>query len=326
MERETLRRTSARIALANHQKPRRTISELRNPFGEEFNRHAWPVTHAFLRAAVEEGAHLIVPKVLGKFPDGEARWIRKRNIAGIYFGSKASKEDIGRMFGYSRNSTSNEPNLRSGPQEHIKTFIKLLWGNCSEELQRAFPLNKIPTDKPLTNGNGYRSSTGVSNTVDGVFTEAFPLIVKGKLTKKGKVIVVNGTTNPIQTIILNRRRRGLLPESKGFLYRSLAKRFENVPKDSGLRQLLLFEADLNFYKNYRHFFVTPSECLSRAGLGIRANRRIAWIESALKKAHVPIAPLVGVLRVRGKEYLITRLAILKYDQVSAVQALTEVSR
>jgi len=325
MEREALRRTSERIALAHHQKPRRTIDELINPFGEKAYPYAWPVTYEFLKAAIEEGAHLIVPKQLRNFTDAENMWVRKRNIATIYFSSKATQGEIGRMYRYSQNSIRENPNLRSAPQKHIRTFIKLLWGNCSNELQGRFPLDQIPTDKPLTDESRYKSSVGISRAVDGVFEQALPLVMEGRWSREQIQQEVGATKSSIDHIIRNRRSRGFLPESRRYLNRKLAERFENPPKDIGLRQLLLYEADLNFYKNYRHFFVTPSECLSQAGIGVKANGRVDWITSTLKRARVPCFPLVSEERVKGKVCRVICLAILKFDQLSAVAALKDAS-
>jgi|SRR3989344_180261 len=214
MERDIKRRTSERIALAHNQKPRRTIDDFKNPFGEEVYPYAWPVTYAFLKAAIDEGAHLIVPKALRSGGDAQERWVRKINIAAVYFGSKATEEDIGRMYGYSQNSLSESPNVRSAPQKHIRTFIKLLWGNCSEGLRERFPLDQIPLDKPLSEESRQKIGIGISSAVNGVFQRALPLILEGRLTRSQIVQEVNGEEDSIESIVRRRRARGILPPTK----------------------------------------------------------------------------------------------------------------
>ncbi|MCR4324198.1 MAG: hypothetical protein NUV69_00735 [Candidatus Curtissbacteria bacterium] len=57
--------------------------------------YAYPETHRFLLDAIAEGAHLVEPD------NPRLEWTRNKNILGIYFGSKASAEDIGKMYGIS---------------------------------------------------------------------------------------------------------------------------------------------------------------------------------------------------------------------------------
>src|SRR3989344_1700215 len=110
--------------------------------------YAHPITYRFIMAAIREGAHRKLPQGLQHYKDGWGRWVKKRNIAFVYFSSTAVENEIGYMYGYGINSRSAEPNRREAVREHVRTFIKMLRENCSPRLRSIFPLDDIPLDKP----------------------------------------------------------------------------------------------------------------------------------------------------------------------------------
>ena len=296
MERVELRRSSERIALAHHQKPRRIIDELQNPLGEDIYPYAWPVTYAFFKAAIAEGAHLEVPKLLRHFPDAEQRWAKKLNMAGIYYGSKAVEEDIGVMYGYSQNSNSDNPNRREGPRKQIDTCIDLLWGNCSDQVKRQFPLETIPRDKPLSELSRLRMSRVIN--VGQIDPERWNIFLS--------LLREMGEDKPNIGVISNFQ---------------LARILESPPDDANVRHTLLCLVSWPFYINNKHFFVPASECLQSANLGISAKRRTTKVAAVLERENVPSIILMNLERDRGRIYNKNRLIILRYDKEKAVSAL-----
>ena len=67
-------------------------------------------TQVFLRTALAEGAHLKIPFWIARGGYigyiSEEVWVRQKNIIGVYFGSPASLEDIGRIYGVTRERIS----------------------------------------------------------------------------------------------------------------------------------------------------------------------------------------------------------------------------
>lgn len=100
-------------------------------------------TLAFLRAAIAEGAHLKIPFwIRGKFTGqiSEDAWVRQKNIVGVYFGSPAALEDIGKMYRVTR--------------EMVRVIkdrgMRNIWRNCSSETQAIFPFQELTLSKPLS--------------------------------------------------------------------------------------------------------------------------------------------------------------------------------
>ncbi|OGE08875.1 hypothetical protein A3C32_02235 [Candidatus Daviesbacteria bacterium RIFCSPHIGHO2_02_FULL_41_14] len=112
--------------------------------------YAYPITYRFIMAAIREGAHRKLPKKLQRYKNGWDRWVKKRNIAFIYFSSPAVEDEVGYMYGYGMNSRSIEPNRRAAVSDHVKTFIEMLRENCSPRLQSIFPLDEVLLHKPQT--------------------------------------------------------------------------------------------------------------------------------------------------------------------------------
>lgn len=107
-------------------------------------------TIAFLKAAIDEGVHWNVPQYRDNRNKwiSEDQWIRQRNISGIYFGSPATLENIGRMYGITKEMV----------RLIKKSGVYNLWKNCSLETQILFPLQEIALGKPLSQKSKERKS------------------------------------------------------------------------------------------------------------------------------------------------------------------------
>src|SRR3972149_12098026 len=99
--------------------------------------HAPLKTHQFLVEAQAEGAHLIEPEN----PRVRKNWARTRNMAGIYYGTHLTLEDIGIMYRY------RADNKREGPRRVIRRFLRTLHSNCSQQLQEKYPLDELVIGK-----------------------------------------------------------------------------------------------------------------------------------------------------------------------------------
>lgn len=99
-------------------------------------------TRNFLKAAIAEGAHLIVsPRI------SEDRWIRSRNIIGSYYGSIASLEDLGNNYKVTRHGIIT-PVSKQAIEQTLTKGMRLLWDNCSDETKQRLPFDQIPLYKP----------------------------------------------------------------------------------------------------------------------------------------------------------------------------------
>lgn len=101
--------------------------------------YADPVTHQFLVEAIGEDAHLKKPKDMS-----EHSWVKAGNMAGVYFGTRVTLDDLGGMYGYRGH------NKREGPRISIKCFMVNLRQNCSSSLQEKYPLAEIRLGKRLS--------------------------------------------------------------------------------------------------------------------------------------------------------------------------------
>jgi biotin operon repressor len=90
---------------------------------------------AFLKQAVEEGAYKIVPPNIT--PE---KWVLMRNIGAVYYGSEATLDDIGALYGYSMEWIRR---VRNG-------FLEKLWGNCTIETRKQYPFSRMPKAKTLS--------------------------------------------------------------------------------------------------------------------------------------------------------------------------------
>ncbi len=128
--------------------------------------YAQPKTFAFIKEAVAEGAHLIVPKRLMRYSDAEDVWIKERNIAGIYFSSGATIYDIGEMYRLSGERVS----------QIVERFTKYLWLNSSLDIRAKYRLSEIKIPKPHTE----RSMFKRSDSRGGHLREVHELDTQGK--------------------------------------------------------------------------------------------------------------------------------------------------
>ena len=162
--------------------------------------YAYPITYRFIMAAIREGAHRKLPKKLQRYKNGWDRWVKKRNIAFIYFSSPAVEDEIGCMYGYGINSRSAEPNRREAVRDHVKTFIEMLRENCSPRLQSIFPLDEILLDKPQTSISLQRRADAISLAQGGIKFQVLPLFNSG-LEPKDIVATTNIHYSSVVSVI-----------------------------------------------------------------------------------------------------------------------------
>jgi len=105
--------------------------------------YAKPKTFQFLKAAIAEGAHLETPKYIG-----DKGWAKTRNIAGIYFSTELTFEEIGEMYGYTGKYK------RAGPRYQVNKFLDLIWENSTPLLRALVPRWELSSRKPSTSGAG----------------------------------------------------------------------------------------------------------------------------------------------------------------------------
>lgn len=247
--------------------------------------YAWTQTYRFLKAAIAEGAHKVLPERLQNRAGGSDIWIKKRNIAGLYFSTKLVEDDLGIMYGYGANSRTDNPNRREGPRQHITSFLKLLWENCSAETRRAFPLRSLYTGKPES-----RSKPRMKRVV--------------RLTSK------SARDYPLLDPIF---KAGL--EAK-------IKTLPPLEETNGERRFLFKYVTRAFYERHRELFASASECVRLAGVGTAANRRSGMIEAVWTEAGIPFKPVRRSRKVSDKEIPDNNeLVVFAVDSHAAADAL-----
>lgn len=97
-----------------------------------------PSSREFLKQAFAEGTHLITPP-----RTSPERWIINRNMFGTYILSRATRDEVGQMYGISRERVR---------QINAEVLLRI-WSNSSSELKQQFPevystFNKNPKYRP----------------------------------------------------------------------------------------------------------------------------------------------------------------------------------
>ncbi len=86
--------------------------------------YAKPKTFEFLKAAIADGAHIELPYGLS-----EDEWVRRKNITGIYLSCDITKDELGKIYGLSRQRVD---------QIVAKTIVQL-WENSGAYTRGTFP-------------------------------------------------------------------------------------------------------------------------------------------------------------------------------------------
>ena len=269
-------------------------------------------TIAFLRNALAEEAHLKIP-LFKRGGISEDQWVRQKNILGIYFGSPAVLEDIGRMYGVTRERTRQ---LRD-------KWMQNLWKNCSSETQALFPFEELALDKP----KNQKSRERVSETLGGISIFIRNQMALGKsveqireyglsmrqITQSRYVLHQWGTEVPpyINT-----------PPSKNL---ELEKNLKNAKEDKE-KQELLNQVKLSFHKKQIQgtdpFLVSVSNIFKEAGFTQDFHlQNFTFLLTSLKNAGFPVGELQRNAKKAGKRIILRYYFILAKDKERAQKLL-----
>jgi len=273
-------------------------------------------TQAFLREALAEGAHLKIPFWIRH--DGytghvsEKQWVRQKNIVGIYFGSPASREDIGRSYGVTRERISRV----------IKQGVLHLWQNSTPEIQATFPFEELALNKPLSQRSREKASLAGGGT-------SILLKEEIKTGRSVKQIQEGGVLSGAQIFHSRRvlRTWGIevpYTNTSKFQNIELEKRLRAAEKDEE-KQNLLGKVKRNFYHSHlagEDPVLMPIGTLIReAGLtqGFQ-NRNLPIFLGALRNIKFPMGEIVKKYTAKtGDEKPQTYRFILAKDKERAKQ-------
>lgn len=262
-------------------------------------------TIVFLRTAIAEGAHLKRPD---KTP--EEAWVRQKNIVGIYFGSPAALEDLGRMYGVTRERI----------RQLVKKSMEHLWLSCLPETQALFPFGELELRKPLTQKSRERISEahgGKSVLINRELQAGKSIreIQKEKGISRQQIKGSRHVLREWSTAVPFFRT----PHSQNL---ELEKNLKNAEKDQE-KQEVLSQVKRRFYQDHvkgeNSLLIASTNIALEAGLSLgfqRQNRRI-FIES-LKNVGFPMGEITEKRMSRtGKEMIATYHFILARDKERA---------
>lgn len=257
----------------------------------------------WMKAAIEEGAHEVVPmSKMGKLTP--SRWDMIRDIGFLYAFTDATLEELG---------SGKIPMLKGWSFVHReqirkenKRFIINLWNNCSPELQRKYPLDTIPFDKPLSQVSRQRRSASKNGPSSKVLKELHNANTDPKAIMEATGInrvqfkaasrVLNGWREKVEEL-------SLLNTSN--VIEKLEERIDEAGNDDVKLQKLLesMPRSITYYLRIRR-----AECplmylhnVAR-GLGFSFRSLDVFVE-ALKSKGIPIRDIkMGIQNKNGKKY------------------------
>lgn len=265
--------------------------------------YARPETYEFLQAAIAEGAHLEFPAN----PNKASNWVRERNIAGVYFGSPATLQEIGDIYVVSRERI----------RQVINVFLKQLHSRCSEEVQERFPLEKIvhPVSKPISEEVRDRQS----RVQGGKRLEIRSLVASGVVNPDEIASKLGMRQGRVRTALKSLRKRGLAPDSNLNRWPYILDGIEKAVTDEEIAGLL---GRINSSTIARHpeCFITIGDVANIAGFRFRRDKLKEFI-GELNEAGIPFASIEFWFKdgKSGRSYYILR------KQVERVRAVLESS-
>lgn len=264
---------------------------------------AYPYAHLivfqFLKTAIAEGAHLKIPDRLEKYENGEARWVRERNIAGTYFSSWATFDEIGKQY----NTT------REAIRLSLNRFLGDLWRNCSEETKVVFPLQEISDHLADTPFRFFRKTREGKSAILRMAKGGHRYSI-GDISK-----AVGLSENSVRANIRAQVEEGNLRPRLGF-YQRLEARVKNLPKNPALRQRLMNMASSQHFitqTTAKDFFVSLTHCLEDAGWEKLPSYNYPRVAEELKKRGVAVGKYSHPAQRGGKEYQLTKHFIFRED-------------
>lgn len=286
--------------------------------------HEFAKTTQFIETAVGEGAHLQMPFYITRrgthVKISEEQWVRQKNIVGIYFGTPATLDEIGRQYGISSERV----------RQIVEKGIMYLWRNCSPETQTLFPLQDIVLHKrkPVTQ----RSRERMSQARGGI-----PLLLRDQVKSGKSYGEIRKSGLSIEQIASARRvlqKWGIngLPYENTTRYTTHSQNIELEKKlrkveDDEEKQELLNQVKLGFHQKHSKgenpLFTHLGGIVSETGfrLGWNLQNYHFFIES-LENVRFPMVNLSREYKSKhGEKKILTYHVLLAKDRERARQIL-----